>query len=136
MQRVAIASVLAMHPQVLVLDEPTSQLDPIGSREVFNAIRELMMRRKMTVVMIEHKLEWVAGFADRAIAMVGGQILADGRPAEVLTDEDLISYGVGQTRYTQAARRARTAGLWSTGKPLPVTLEEAAEGFRETMEYD
>jgi energy-coupling factor transporter ATP-binding protein EcfA2 len=132
MQRVAIASVLAMRPQVLVLDEPTSQLDPIGSREVFNTVRELMMNRKMTVVMIEHKLEWVAGFADRAIAMAGGQILADGSPAEVLIDEGLISYGVGQTRYTQAARRARAAGYWPAGKPLPVTLEEAVEGFKAT----
>jgi energy-coupling factor transport system ATP-binding protein len=134
MQRVAIASVLAMRPQVLVLDEPTAQLDPIGSREVFNAVRELMMSRKMTVVMIEHKLEWVAGFADRAIAMAGGQILADGRPTEVLTDESLISYGVGQTRYTQAARRARTLGHWPAGRPLPVTLEDAAEGFKATMD--
>jgi energy-coupling factor transporter ATP-binding protein EcfA2 len=134
MQRVAIASVLAMRPQVLVLDEPTSQLDPIGSREVFNAVRELMMSRKMTVVMIEHKLEWVAGFADRAIAMAGGQILADGRPAEVLTDESLIAYGVGQTRYTQAARRARELNIWPAGKPLPVTLEEAVEGFQATMD--
>jgi energy-coupling factor transporter ATP-binding protein EcfA2 len=134
MQRVAIASVLAMRPQVLVLDEPTSQLDPIGSREVFNAVRALMAARQMTVVMIEHKLEWVASFADRAVAMASGEIIADGSPTEVLTDESLLSHGVGQTRYTLAARHAQALGHWPAGQPLPVTLEEAVEGFGMTKD--
>ncbi len=80
MQRVAIASVLAMKPKVLILDEPTSQLDPIGSREVFSAVRSLISDEKITVVMIEHKLEWVAVFSDRVIAMGNGQIIAEGSP--------------------------------------------------------
>jgi energy-coupling factor transporter ATP-binding protein EcfA2 len=129
MQRVAIASVLAMRPQVLVLDEPTSQLDPIGSREVFAAVRALMAEGQMTVVMIEHKLEWVAAFADRVIALEAGVIAADGTAREVLTDEALGG-SIGQTRYTQAARRAREQGSWPADRPLPVTLEQAGEGFR------
>jgi energy-coupling factor transporter ATP-binding protein EcfA2 len=131
MQRVAIASVLAMRPQVLVLDEPTSQLDPIGSREVFNAIRALTQMGGVTVLMIEHKLEWVAAFADRAIAMVDGEILADGPPGEVLTGESLLAHGMGQTRYTQAARRAREQAGWPPGRILPLRLEEAVEAFKE-----
>jgi energy-coupling factor transporter ATP-binding protein EcfA2 len=129
MQRVVIASLLAMRPKVLVLDEPTSQLDPVGSRDVFAAIRSLMSNERMTVVMIEHKLEWLAVFADRMIALGDGAILADGTPAEVLTEERLLAHGVGQTRYTLAARRARDSGRWPEGRKLAVTLEDAAEGF-------
>jgi energy-coupling factor transporter ATP-binding protein EcfA2 len=131
MQRVAIASVLAMRPRVLVLDEPTSQLDPVGSREVFSTVRTLMEKRRMTVVMIEHKLEWVAAFADRVIALVQGSLLADGLPGEVLTEDVLLGQGVGQTRYTQVARRARQAELWPEERRLAVTLDEAVTGFRE-----
>lgn len=131
MQRVAIASVLVMRPSVLILDEPTSQLDPVGSREVFAAIRALASAGETTVVMIEHKLEWVAEFADRVIAFAGGEIIADGKPGAVLTDESLIERGVGQTRYTLASRRARELGLWPAGRKLAVRLDEAVEGFSE-----
>lgn len=130
MQRVAIASVLAMKPKALILDEPTSQLDPIGSREVFSAVRSLISSEKMTVVMIEHKLEWVAVFADRVIAMMDGQILADGSPTDILTADDLPMQSIGQTRYTRAARRVRDLGQWPDQRKLPVTLEEAEEAFR------
>jgi energy-coupling factor transport system ATP-binding protein len=131
MQRVALASVLVMRPQALILDEPTSQLDPIGSREVFEAIHALAQAGGTTVVMIEHKLEWVAEFADRVIALSGGEVMADGKSSDVLTDESLIPHGIGQSRYTLAARRARDMdmGLWPQSRKLPVTLEEAADGF-------
>lgn len=130
MQRVVIASILAMQPQILVLDEPTSQLDPIGSREVLEAIHELAARHQMTVLIIEHKLEWLAAFADRLIALAEGSIIADGTPREVLSDEAIWERGVGLTRYTLAARQARTLGLWHAGVKLPVTLNEAVEGFQ------
>jgi energy-coupling factor transporter ATP-binding protein EcfA2 len=77
MQRVAIASVLAMRPKVLVLDEPTSQLDPIGSREVFTAVRALMSEGDMTVVMVEHRNGMVALFADRVVAGRGRSLLME-----------------------------------------------------------
>jgi energy-coupling factor transporter ATP-binding protein EcfA2 len=130
MQRVAIASVLAMQPPVLVLDEPTSQLDPIGSREVFSAVRALSQTGGMTVVMIEHKLEWVAAFAERVIALSAGRLIADGLPEQVLTDESLKGLGIGQTRYTQAARMAEELGHWRRKDAFPVTLEQAIEAFQ------
>ncbi len=130
MQRVVIASILAMQPQILVLDEPTSQLDPIGSREVLAAIRELASHHQMTVLIIEHKLEWLAAFADRVIAMAEGSIIADGPPHEVFSDETVWERGVGLTRYTLAARQARASGYWPSSLKLPVTLEEALEGFQ------
>jgi energy-coupling factor transporter ATP-binding protein EcfA2 len=129
MQRVALAAVLAMRPPILVLDEPTAQLDPVGSREVFAAVQALAARGGTTVVLIEHKLEWIGRFADRVVVLAEGMVAADGPPAEVLADERLAAWGVGHTRYTQAARRAQVLGLWPAGRPLPVTLEQAAAGF-------
>jgi energy-coupling factor transporter ATP-binding protein EcfA2 len=121
-----------MQPQILVLDEPTSQLDPIGSREVLAAIRQLASRHQMTVLIIEHKLEWLAAFADRMVAMEAGSIIADGPPRAVLSDETVWERGVGLTRYTLAARQARMKDLWPVELKLPVTLEEAIEAFQAT----
>ena len=128
-QRVALTSILVMQPKVLVLDEPTSQMDPIGTREVFDAIRALA-ERGMTVVLAEHKVEWIAQFADRVVALYEGKILMDGKPREVLTSELLLGKGFGISRYTSAAREARQRGLWPKDRELPVTLDEAAAGFR------
>ncbi len=127
-QRVALTSILVMQPKVLVLDEPTSQMDPAGTREVFGLIRSLA-ERGMTVVMAEHKIEWVATFADRVIALYEGRILLDGKPGDVLTSEDLLGKGFGISRYTSVARFARQRGLGPEDRPLPVTLDEAAAGF-------
>ncbi|GIK42723.1 MAG: ABC transporter ATP-binding protein [Chloroflexota bacterium] len=131
-QRVALASMLVMEPQVLVLDEPTSQLDPLGSREVFAVIRELS-REGMTVIMAEHKLEWVAAFADRVLVLADGQLVLSGSPAEVLTSPLLEIYHIGQTRYTSVARQVKAEGGWPVGQPLPVTLEEAETGLKAAL---
>ena len=127
-QRVALASILVMQPKVLVLDEPTSQMDPIGTREVFGVIRT-MAEKGMTVILVEHKVEWIANFADRVIALYDGQILLEGRPQEVLTSDVLMDKGFGISRYTSVARKAKGLGLW-TRDSLPVTLDEAVEGFK------
>ena len=126
-QRVALTSILVMQPKVLVLDEPTSQMDPIGTREVFGVIRK-MAEQGMTVILVEHKVEWIAQFADRVIALKDGQILLDGTPSEVLTSPILEESGFGISRYTSVARKAQELGLWKKEK-LPVTLDEAVEGF-------
>jgi len=129
-QRVALTSILVMQPKVLVLDEPTSQMDPIGTREVFGVIRT-MAEKGMTVVLVEHKVEWIANFADRVIALHEGQILLEGKPQEVLTSDLLADRGFGISRYTSAARKAKELGLWQK-ETLPVTLDEAVEGFSLT----
>jgi len=128
-QRVALTSILVMQPKVLVLDEPTSQLDPIGTREVFGVIRE-MAHRGLTVILVEHKVEWIAAFADRVIALKDGSILLEGTPGEVFTSSLLAENGFGISRYTSVARRAKELGLWKKDK-LPVTLDEAAQGFNQ-----
>jgi energy-coupling factor transport system ATP-binding protein len=131
-QRVALASILVMQPKLLVLDEPTSQLDPIGTREVFQVIKG-MSGRGMTVVLAEHKIEWIAEFSDRVIALVDGEIMMQGPPAQVLTSQDLHEKGVHVSRYTSTARQATAENLWPSNRPLPVTLNEAVQGFRLTM---
>ena len=130
-QRVALTSILVMQPKVLVLDEPTSQMDPIGTREVFGVIHN-MAERGMTVILVEHKVEWIAQFADRVIALKDGEILLDGDPSEVLTSSLLPSNGFGTSRYTSVARKAQELGLWN-GEKVPVTLEEAVEGFSSAL---
>ena len=127
-QRVALASILVMEPKVLVLDEPTSQMDPVGTREVFGVIRR-MAEKCMTVILVEHKVEWIANFADRVIALYEGQILLEGKPQQVLTSDVLMDKGFGISRYTSVARKAKALGLW-TRDALPVTLDEAVEGFK------
>jgi energy-coupling factor transport system ATP-binding protein len=130
-QRVALTSILVMEPKVIVLDEPTSQMDPIGTREVFEVIKA-MSERGMTVVMVEHKIEWIAAFADRVIALFDGEVLLEGTPGDVLTSPELIKRGFGLSRYTQVAQEAARQNLWPADQRLPVTLDEAAEGFRRS----
>lgn len=132
-QRVALASILVMEPKVLVLDEPTSQLDPIGTREVFQVIKE-MSARGLTVIMVEHKVEWVAEFADRVMALLDGKVILEGEPGEVLTAQLLADNGFGLSRYTQVARKAAQQGLWREDRSLPVTLQEAVDGFGERLQ--
>lgn len=127
-QRLAIASVMVMRPKVLVLDEPTSQLDPVGTREVFETLDSLT-KTGVTVVLAEHKLEWIAVHADRVVLLHGGRIVKDGRPRQVLADPELEQYGLAPTRYTQAARLAVERGLAPTDRELPVTLAEAIAFF-------
>mgnify|MGYP001329926641 FL=1 len=127
-QRVALTSILVMKPKLLVLDEPTSQMDPIGTREVFSVVRK-MAEEGMTVVMVEHKVEWIANFADRVVALKDGRMLLEGKPNKVLTSDLLAENGFGISRYTSTAREAKKRGLWKKDG-LPVTLDEAVEGFK------
>lgn len=127
-QRVAIAAIMAMQPSVLVLDEPTSQLDPHGTQEVFANLDALTQQRAATVVLASHKLEWLAAFCDRVLVLHQGRLVADGVPAQVLADEALLGYGIGGTHYTLAARAAQQGGLASAQRSLPVTLDQA-KGF-------
>ena len=88
-QRVAIAGVIAMEPKIIVLDEPTAMLDPIGREEVISTVTRLCRERGMTVVLITHHMDECVG-ADRLIVMSNGSIVADGVPAEVFVDIELM----------------------------------------------
>ncbi|MCD1294031.1 heme ABC transporter ATP-binding protein [Methanocella sp. CWC-04] len=83
-QKVAIASILAMHPRTIILDEPTSNLDPTSTSEVLATIQELKKKTGLTIIVIEHKLDMVMSMADRLLVMDKGKIALDGKPAEVI----------------------------------------------------
>ena len=127
-QRLALASILVLEPPVLLLDEPTAMLDPQGSQEFFEIIRNLA-RRGTTVVIAEHRLEWIGQYADRVIALNQGEIILDGTPREVLGNPVLPQAGIGWLRYTQAALHGMERGLWPVDRELPITLLEAEGGF-------
>jgi energy-coupling factor transport system ATP-binding protein len=122
-QRVALASVLAMEPRILVLDEPTSQLDPIGSDEVFQVIRGLHAQG-YTILLAEHKVDALAELATRAIVMAQGAIVMDGSPREVLTNPELSKHQVLPPRYTALSQALAAQGIHSAGQE-PLTLDEA-----------
>ncbi|HEC35449.1 MAG TPA: ATP-binding cassette domain-containing protein [Anaerolineae bacterium] len=89
-QRLAIAAGLVMRPSVLVLDEPTSQLDPIGAQEVFSVLRDLNQELGVTIVVSTHKSEYAARYADRIIVLDQGHIVAEGTPSEVFSQVNLL----------------------------------------------
>lgn len=125
-QRLALASIFVMEPPVMVLDEPTSQLDPQGTREVMETIQTLAAQGR-TIILVEHKLEWVARLASRALVLTRGAVVADGEPRAVLARAN--HWGLNETRYARAARIARIKKLISKDSLLPQTLEQAAELF-------
>lgn len=122
LQRLALAALLAMRPELLLLDEPTSQLDPGGTSALLRVLADLH-RRGTTIVMVEQKLEVVAALCPRVVALAGGQVIADGPPETVFADP-AVEASTGLPAY---ARLAKAAGL---PRPWPVTVEAAAEAFR------
>ena len=121
MQRVAIASVIAMKPDILILDEPTSQLDPQGSAEVFRVVENLS-KEGMTIVMVEQKVEKLAAYADRIFLMHAGKLIDTGTPAEIFSRDDLQTFGVEPPIYTTVSK-ALHLGKKETGL-YPVSLDE------------
>jgi energy-coupling factor transporter ATP-binding protein EcfA2 len=127
---VCLASALALRPSLLLLDEPTSQLDPAGTRAVFEVLRRLSRERRATIVIVEHKLGWLAASVDRLLALHEGRLVADGAPREVLARALGERWGVGATEYTRAAQVLLERRLIPPLALLPATLEQAVEVAR------
>jgi len=123
-QRLAIASVLAMESNLLCLDEPTSELDPMGKDDIFAIARRLKESKSITMVMVEHNIEEVLG-ADRIILIKGGNIIAMAPPETILREVDLLrETGIRPIPITELFVRCRS-------KYLPLTLREGLESFRK-----
>ena len=113
-QKVAVASVLAMRPAVLVLDEPTAELDPASSRTVFTHLKDYAAEHGITVVVVEQKIALLSEFADRIVVMKEGQVLMDGAPRDVLEhSERLLAEGINCPRSTTLMERLRQRGLYA-----------------------
>lgn len=92
-QKVAIASILALMPRIIVLDEPTSSLDPLSSKLIIETISKIRKELGATVIIAEHRIELLADKVDRVLVMHDGTIVKDGKPKDVLSSSDLLSYG-------------------------------------------
>lgn len=132
-QRVALAGVLAMKPSVIVLDEPTSFLDPRTAEDVMRAVDDLRRELGLTIVVVEHRLDLVARYAERIIVMNEGKIVADGNLEETLDEKfDLLEgLGVGVPRVSLLWTMLRGDGLVS-GK-VPTHVESAASSLAGMM---
>lgn len=110
-QRVAIAGVVAMHPQCIVLDEPTAMLDPNGRREVLKAVRELNQAENVTVILITHYMEEVI-HADKVYVMDGGDVVMQGTPRETFSQVDTLKkYRLDVPQVTLLAHELRLSGV-------------------------
>lgn len=132
-QRLAIATVLAVRPEIIVLDEPTAQLDPVGKTEVLQTMRDLN-REGYTIIVAEHEIEALATFADRIIVLNQGEIIAEGRSRAVLTMvSDLKQIGVDPPSVTELCY-ILSNGVKASGEGMPITLEEGVSYFSKLLE--
>ena len=119
-QRLAIASILAMQPEVLILDEPTSQLDPAASEEVFAAI-DALSNTGVTIIMVEHKMEKLATYCDKIILLDKGKVIDFAIPEVIFSRDDIMEYQVDIPIYTQICR---ALDLRNESGAYPATLLE------------
>lgn len=132
-RRVAIAGVLAMEPEVLILDEPTAGLDPEGRDEILDLVSRLHQERKMTVILVSHSMEDVAKYVKRLIVMNQGTVQYDGSPAEVFAHyKELEKIGLSAPQVTYVME-----GLAKRGVHLPrgaITVQEAVNSIMAAKE--
>jgi energy-coupling factor transport system ATP-binding protein len=125
-RKAAIAGVIAMRPEVLILDEPTAGLDPKSQADVLEMLNKIRRGRGITIILISHNMGDVARMADRVVVMDKGKIVLNGAPAEVFSrDAFLLSIGLGLPPVAEFARKMRQRGAGIKGSPL--TLDEAVE---------
>ncbi len=124
-QRVAIAGILAMKPECIILDEATSMLDPVGRREVIKVLKELNKEEKITIIHITHHMD-EAAMADRLIIIDHGQIVLDGTPKEVFSNVEMVkSLGLDVPQVTELMYILKSHGF--NIEKLPLTVDEAFE---------
>jgi energy-coupling factor transport system ATP-binding protein len=135
MRRVAIAGVLAMQPQVLVLDEPAAGLDPQGKQEILGQIRTLHRDRGLTVILITHSMDEAAQLVDRIVVLKGGQVAMDGPARGIFRRADeLAALGLGVPAITDLMLRLRHRGV--AVRPDVLSLEEARAAILEAVRWN
>ena len=124
-QRVALASIIAMNPDILVIDEPTSQLDPKGTEDIFKIIN-LMANEGKTIILVEHKLELIAEYAQNILVLDKGEIILSGKAEEVLNNKILLEKEIGMTQYSILAYELEKARKVEF-EEIPITKEKTVE---------
>ena len=130
MRRVAIAGVLAMKPEVLVLDEPTAGLDPKGRLEMMEMFYKLNKEQNMTIVLVTHQMNDVSDYADHVVVIESGKVVKEGSPKEVFADASwLLEKQLGVPITLAFVEKLKEKG-WTTDK-MPLTLDELADAILE-----
>jgi energy-coupling factor transporter ATPase len=131
-QRVAIAAVLAMEPEIIVLDEPTSFLDPLSAEKIFEVIHNLNKDQGITVVLVEHRLDLTAKYANHLIVMDEGKVRFEGNPREILSTEETRLIGVGIPKATLLYEMLKKDGL-NLAQTTPLSSEELADQLLKVL---
>jgi energy-coupling factor transporter ATPase len=131
-QRVAIAAVLAMEPEIIVLDEPTSFLDPLSAEKIFEVIYKLNKEQGITVILVEHRLDLTAKYANHLIVMDRGMVRYEGDPRQILSNEETRLIGVGIPKATLLYQMLKKEGL-NLGDRIPLSSEELADQLLEAL---
>ncbi len=129
-QRVALAAILVLEPDILVIDEPTSQLDPEGTESVFKIIRTMKEEQK-TIILVEHKIDLLAEYADEVIVLKDGQLIRKGKNKEVLSDITLMDEGILLPQMAILGNLLKKKGIPLT--EIPITQEQAFKMFRNLV---
>lgn len=130
-QRVAIAAILTLDPEIIILDEPTSNLDPLAAKRIIGLLKDLNSKYQKTIIVIEHRLELVTPLINRIILMDQGQIFLEGAPKDVLFNEKLKRLGIGIPKIVQLAQMLKDAGCKFEHNPLtPQDLANAIQHFK------
>lgn len=131
-RRAAIAGILAMHPQVLVLDEPTAGLDPRGRDEILNLVAKLHEERGITVILVSHSMEDVANYVERIVVMNGGCVFLDDTPAKVFAHyKELEEVGLAAPQVTYVTQELKKKG-WEIDTSV-TTIEEAKRAILDAL---
>lgn len=132
-QRVAIGGVLTMMPKLLILDEPTSQLDPVGTTEVLESLQEIRRRKNITIIMTTHKTEEITALCDKVLILNEGKCVAYGKPSQVLTEIDVLEkIGVKPAMVTSYFKGLLRGSVESSN--IPLTLDDAYQMLRRLIE--
>ena len=126
-QKVALASIIAMDPEIMVIDEPTSQLDPKGTEEIFE-ILDILKKEGKTIILVEHKLELIAEYAEKVMVLDEGEMILSGNTEDVLKNKILIEKEIGIPQYAALAYRLMDEGKVKF-EEIPITKEKAVEVF-------
>lgn len=126
-QKVALASIIAMDPEIMVIDEPTSQLDPKGTEEIFEII-DILKKEGKTIILVEHKLELIAEYAEKVMVLDEVEMILSGNTEDVLKNKILLEKEIGIPQYTALAYRLMDEGKVQF-EEIPITKEKAVEVF-------
>ncbi|MBC1806463.1 ABC transporter ATP-binding protein [Listeria sp. FSL L7-0993] len=130
-QRISLASIIVMEPEILIIDEPTSQLDPQGTEDVFKIIK-MMKDLGSTIILVEHKMELVAEYADEIILLQDGEIKMNGPKQDVLSKEQVIEYGGVIPQFAILGLELKKAGI--PLEKIPLTEDAAVKQLQMLLE--